>query len=196
MSSALARATVAVAGVILLLGSAAGASAGLGGPDVAGDALSVVGVTHDNENDLPDGCLTATPGAPPVANSAFGANSTCEEQHDGDNDECDDRGAGSQETACAQEADNDRGDADDADDACPAGVAGCGDEAEDEAEVPDDDEGLDVEEDENDNADDSGDQSSDPVEAPENEDEDGQGELPESEDPDQDRDFDQGSSGD
>src|SRR5712692_5376287 len=50
MTSTLARAAVFVVGALLLSGAAAGASAALGGPNPARDALDSVGVTNRSDN--------------------------------------------------------------------------------------------------------------------------------------------------
>jgi hypothetical protein len=46
---ALVKAAAVVAGVALLVGGAAGASAALGGPDVAGDVLSGIGISNASD---------------------------------------------------------------------------------------------------------------------------------------------------
>jgi len=49
LTPALAKAAAVVAGVVLLAGGAAGASAALGGPDVAGDVLSGIGISNASD---------------------------------------------------------------------------------------------------------------------------------------------------
>ena len=46
LTPALAKAAAVLAGVVLLAGGAAGASAALGGPDVGGQVLSTMGISH------------------------------------------------------------------------------------------------------------------------------------------------------
>jgi hypothetical protein len=135
MSSTFARAAAVFAGALLLAGSAAGASAGLGGPDVTGDALNVVGVAQDDDDAFDDDCLAASPAPSPAAGTPTpAAEDDCPDDDADDVDdanECDDDPGEPQVPGCVPEPSPD----DDAvDDDCLPGAPSPSPEA-----TPDDD---------------------------------------------------------
>ncbi len=102
LSSSLLKAAAMATGVLLLLGSAAGVSAALGGPDVAGGSLRVMGVAENGQDDgdahdSDDACVAdATPEASPAPSpeATPEADDDCVNVGDGANGDVDDEDVG------------------------------------------------------------------------------------------------------